>query len=198
MFHRRKTRQRRLGLQMVTQRQFAPQHPVQQIVVGLDRSAASDRRPVTQRLAGIALTGAIGRLFARSGIAIDVLGARIDGIGGIGGPPVLEGHLGPVGGGLGTFGGLGRLAAVGIGVVAGQERISFQLPLDKGLQLQVRQLQQLDRLLELGRDDQPLPLPDFQLLTETGHCASTPGRMARNLLEGILNPARLTASKRRQ
>ena len=49
--------------------------------------------------------------------------------------------------------------AVALALVALQQRIAFQLGLDEGVELQVGQLQQLDRLLQLGRDDQPLALP---------------------------------------
>ena len=46
----------------------------------------------------------------------------------------------------------------GIALVALEQRIALQLALDEGLELKVRQLQQLDRLLQLRGDDQPLPL----------------------------------------
>jgi hypothetical protein len=49
--------------------------------------------------------------------------------------------------------------AAGLCVLALQQRIALQLGLDEGLQLKVGQLQQLDRLLQLGRDDQTLALP---------------------------------------
>ena len=54
----------------------------------------------------------------------------------------------------------------GLALVALQQGIAFQLALDEGFQLKVRQLQQLDRLLQLGRDDQPLPLPQLQTRAE--------------------------------
>ena len=46
-------------------------------------------------------------------------------------------------------------------LVAGQQRIALQLRLDEGVELQVGELQQLDRLLQLGRDDQTLALAEF-------------------------------------
>ena len=45
-----------------------------------------------------------------------------------------------------------------VGIGAGEQRVLFQLGLDKGLKLDVRQLQQFDRLLQLRRYDQTLAL----------------------------------------
>ena len=61
---------------------------------------------------------------------------------------------------------LGRRIAVRsltrrIGIVPLEQRIAFQLGFDHRFKLKVRQLQQLDRLLQLGGDDQPLPLLEF-------------------------------------
>ncbi len=54
----------------------------------------------------------------------------------------------------------GRLVPLGLSLtlVTLQQRIAFQLALDIGVQLHVGELQQLNSLLQLGRDDQPLPL----------------------------------------
>ena len=48
-----------------------------------------------------------------------------------------------------------------MGVVALQQRIALQLAIDIGVQLEARQLQQLDGLLQLRRDDKALALPNF-------------------------------------
>ena len=47
-----------------------------------------------------------------------------------------------------------------------QQRVSFNLGFDKGLQLNRRHLQQLDCLLQLGRHDQGLTLLHDQSLGE--------------------------------
>ena len=172
MFRRGETGQRGLLLQEIRQRKLAPEHAVQEVLVGLDRPALADRGPVPQRLAGVGLAHPVRGALARRGVAVDVVGAGVDGVRRIAGPAVLEGHFRPVGGLGGGLRRLGRIRAVGIVVVTRQQRIALQLGFDEGLKLQVRQLEQLDRLLELGRDDEPLPLPDLQPLTEPGHVAS--------------------------
>ena len=48
----------------------------------------------------------------------------------------------------------------------GEQRIALQLGLDEGLELNIRQLQQLDRLLQLRRDDKALALPDLESRAE--------------------------------
>jgi hypothetical protein len=58
--------------------------------------------------------------------------------------------------------GLGGRLGIVVSLVALQQRIAFQLGVDEGLDLKIRHLQQLDRLLQLGRDDQPLPLPNLK------------------------------------
>ena len=73
----------------------------------------------------------------------------------------------------------GRLGIL-VSLVALQQRIAFQLGVDEGLDLKIRHLQQLDRLLQLGRDDQPLALPYLQPLSE--HRLSPQPGVARNLL----------------
>ena len=103
--------------------------------------------------------------------------ARIDGGGPIGRPGVGEAQ----------FGGIGRRFAgdldARLGLLALEQRVLFQLGLDIFVELLVRQLQQLDRLLQLGRDDQPLPLPNLEPLTD--HLSRLPGAVvARNLLSG--------------
>ena len=46
-----------------------------------------------------------------------------------------------------------------IALIALKQRILFDLGLYESFELNVRQLQQLDRLLQLRRDDEALPLP---------------------------------------
>ena len=58
---------------------------------------------------------------------------------------------------------------LGFAVVTFQERVLFQLGFAIFGQLDVRQLQQLDRLLQLRRHDQRLALTDFQPLTDCRH-----------------------------
>ncbi len=96
--------------------------------------------------------------FAGRGVAVEIVtrDIQIAGVGGVG-------SLGP---GL-----LLALAATLLGrsvgrLVARQQRIALQLALDVGVQLHVRQLQQLDRLLQLRRDDEALPLPELQSCAE--------------------------------
>ncbi len=56
--------------------------------------------------------------------------------------------------------------AITFAIIAGQERVSLEFAFDILLQLQIGELKQLDRLLELRRDDQALALPELQSLTE--------------------------------
>ena len=55
---------------------------------------------------------------------------------------------------------------VGLALVALQQRVALQLRIDERLDLKIRHLQQLDRLLQLGGDDQPLSLPNLQSCAE--------------------------------
>ena len=50
---------------------------------------------------------------------------------------------------------------IGIAVLARQEGVPLELGLDKGVELEAGQLQKLDGLLQLGRDDQPLSLTNL-------------------------------------
>jgi hypothetical protein len=67
------------------------------------------------------------------------------------------------------IGGEGRFRArigchglnIGIPVLARQEGVPLKLGLDKGIELKAGQLQKLDGLLQLGRDDQPLSLTNL-------------------------------------
>ena len=62
----------------------------------------------------------------------------------------------PLAGGAGALG-VGFMVAF----VALEQGIALELGLDIGLQLEVRQLQKLDRLLQLRRDDKALALPEL-------------------------------------
>ena len=54
----------------------------------------------------------------------------------------------------------GRLGVrLGVALVALEQGIALQLGVHEGVELKIRQLQQLDRLLQLRRDDQTLALP---------------------------------------
>ena len=165
----RQTCLRRLRLQVLPQGGVAGVRLFASLAV---REAAAGAGAGPVRQAGLGLVGhAVRGALARGGVAIDVVGARIDGVGGVGGATVLEAHLGAVAG-LRRFGqGVGGLAR--LGVLALQQRVALQLGFHEGLELEVGQLQQLDGLLQLGRDDQPLPLPDLQPLPE--HCSTPAG-----------------------
>ena len=122
-----------------------------------DLAALAGAGPVGQTRLGL-VRHAVAGAFAGGGVAIDVVGPGVHRRHGILADPVAEGHF-TVRGGVGNRNrGLG---AVALGLVALQQGIALQLGLDELLELDVRQLQQLDRLLQLGRDDQPLPLSDL-------------------------------------
>ena len=71
----------------------------------------------------------------------------------------------PIGGNVGgVFPGFDR--GLDLALLALQQRIALQLALDIGLELKIRQLQQLDRLLQLRRDDQSLALPNLETRAE--------------------------------
>ena len=53
-----------------------------------------------------------------------------------------------------------------VGLVALEQGITLELGLDEDLELEIAELEQLDRLLQLRRDDQGLALPQFQTCTE--------------------------------
>ena len=52
-----------------------------------------------------------------------------------------------------------RLAVAVLAILALQQRVALELAVHEGVELEVAQLQQLDGLLQLRRDDQPLALP---------------------------------------
>jgi len=76
------------------------------------------------------------------------------------------GILDAVGGGVAgdRFHGLGLGLAVAL--VADEQRIALQLGVYERIELNVRQLQQLDGLLQLRRDDKALALPDLESRAE--------------------------------
>lgn len=120
-------------------------------LIALERAAAARARPVdlpagvlgVRPLAGGALAGGDvvdGRVQLAPGRRI---GHRVD-LGQAGVPLGLDLN--------------GRLV---IALIALQERIALQLGLDEGVELDVRQLQQLDGLLQLRGDDEALALPEL-------------------------------------
>jgi hypothetical protein len=83
----------------------------------------------------------------------------------------------------------------GLAVIALQQGVTLELALDEGVQLDVRQLQKLDRLLQLRRDDKALALPKLQSVVER-QCALLANRtMFRWPLKGTLVNAKPTPAK---
>ncbi len=72
----------------------------------------------------------------------------------------LGGAIGHVVGVVGVGVGLDRFGVrLAVGLVALQQRVALKLAIHERLELEVRQLQKLDSLLQLRRDDEALPLP---------------------------------------
>gem|GEM_PF-5604965 len=159
-------------------------------LLAVGHAAGAGAGPVAEAgLGGGAVLLTVADPFAGRGVAIQIIRGGVD-ILGVGVGPFDESQLrlAAVSGG-GVVGGFRRSVAAGVGLVALQQGVAFQFGLDEGLKLQVRQLQQLDRLLQLGRDDQPLPLSDLQPLTD--HVVSTPHAGAVGpLLAGIMAQSR--------
>ena len=135
----------------------------------------------------------VGGPLAGAGIAVDIVGAGIERTVGVRHPTVVETHLGGV---MAFRRGRRVDLAAGLGVLALQQRIALQLGLNEGVQLLAGQLQKLDRLLQLGRDDQSLALPDVQPLSEHRSFSPAPKADAPRgpkLAEATLWPDRLTA-----
>jgi hypothetical protein len=61
----------------------------------------------------------------------------------------------------GARGRIGLAIRFGLALLAGEQGIALELALHEGIELKVGQLQQLDRLLKLGRDDKALTLSEF-------------------------------------
>ncbi len=80
-------------------------------------------------------------------------------------------------------------------VFALEQGIAFELGLDEGVEFEVRQLQELDRLLELRRDGKALALPKLQSVAES-QCALL-GKST-YLLIAIERPVWLTGRERQQ
>ncbi len=156
--------------QVFVQRLFARQRPFHGVFVAIEATAAlAGLRPVDHRtFAGIGRRGRFAFTHGRVVVTIDVRRRRIEVAIGRRGVAVAQfqfaGFVGfAVAGGRLAVGGLVRRT---FAVLALQQRVAFQFGLDDGFQLKVRQLQQLDSLLQLGRDNQPLSLPEFQPLSE--------------------------------
>lgn len=133
------------------------------ILVDIGRSAAlaaDGPRPVGAEAILAALLG-------KNVVDFGVVGAG-DGIGGLrtidgGGAVVERADLD------GRLGGLGRLTAV----LALEERVAQQFGFDEGVELEMAELQQADRLHELRRERQRLRLPGFEPRRE-GHTSCFP------------------------
>ena len=125
------------------------------LAVGLERAAAAGLGPVHRAAGLIALGGGHGGFVAAPAcVRINILGAH-----------VVFGHGGAVadlvGGGLAEIGrGLGFTLRLDLGraFLTLQQGVPFEHAFQIGVQLDARQLQQLDRLLQLRRDDQTLAL----------------------------------------
>ncbi len=102
-----------------------------------------------------------GGALARRGVAVEVAGADVE---------VRGVRLGRYGLALLLVLGSALLGGAVLGLVADQERIALQLALDIGLELHVRELQQLDGLLQLRRDDQALALPKLESCAKRHAC----------------------------
>ena len=124
-------------------------------VLAVEAAAAAGLGPV-DAAAGLGAAhgraGVAGGVVAGRGAVVEIVGPGVD---------VGLGHaLGHMVGFEGFGVGLNRFAVgLVVGFVALEQGIALQLALDIGLQFEVRQLQQLDRLLQLRRDDEALPLP---------------------------------------
>ena len=97
--------------------------------------------------------------FAGRGLGIEVAGGRIDIGGGGGVSDAIQRRLADFRLAFGRCGCVGL--AVGVALVSLQQRIALKLALDIGIQLDAGQLQKLDRLLQLRRDDEALALPQL-------------------------------------
>ena len=53
-----------------------------------------------------------------------------------------------------------------VALVAGQQRVLLELGVHEGVELNIGELQELDSLLQLRRDDQRLALPNLETCTE--------------------------------
>ncbi len=166
-FGRRKMGDQRLVHQVFGQGLFAAQRPLQAVLVAVEPAAAlAGLGPVDHRAFGGVGRGAV--LFANRRavvVAIDIGARDIEVVIGRNGVAVAEFQLAAVFGSP-WRGSIGLGFADRVDVVALQQRIALQLGFDDGFELKIGQLQQLDRLLQLGRDDEPLPLFEFQPLPE--------------------------------
>jgi hypothetical protein len=151
---------------MVLERQFGGDGGLHAFFI--EAAARFDRGPVGQRTfarAGGRRAGSDGRLPA----IIHVVMRRLVEVGGFGEIVPRQGFVGALARGI-ALGGSGRFAGRPSGaVVPLQDRIALQLLLAIFGQLDVRQLQQLDGLLQLRRHDQRLALTHFQSLTDCRH-----------------------------
>ena len=187
----REGRLRGLGLQMLPQGHLAAVGLFAALAVG-QSAARAGAGPVVQPDLGLAdadVLHPVRGALAGAGVAIDIVRTGVERAVRIRHPALVEAHLGGV---MALHDRRGVDLAAGLGVLALQQGVLLQLGLDESLQLKVRQLQQLDRLLQLGRDDQTLALPYLQPLSEQRSFSPASGRGPK-LAAATLWPDRLTA-----
>ena len=148
----RKAQNQQLRRQMVLQRGFADEAALYARIVNIERARfRACARPVN-RAAHIGRLAAVGRgriahghVAGRGVVQIVVPGVNFRG----GGPRTFQEIKAGFGRGFER-----RRLDLALALFALQQRIFLQLLLDKGFQLKIRQLQKLDGLLQLRRNDQ--------------------------------------------
>ena len=161
---------------MIDQRHFGGHERFEIVALVAGSAAAPFGKRARRGVLGVARRG-FGRFFGK-----DVVEPGIEGLfdfgaaAEIGLHPILGAGLGALTiaaaittVGIGKLAAFGRLArhrrfAVFIGAV--EQRIALQLLLDIGREVQIRQLQQLDRLHQLRRHHQRLRLAEFEALRQ--------------------------------
>ncbi len=151
---------------MFGERRFARQRRLEtEIAVGGAAAAALDALPVRSLRAGRGRRRVVLRVAAAFvGIDVVVVGIEV---------AVAAGHRPVFGKGERGFGGQDLFALAFMAVALGgggsgfararfEQRIALQFLFDIFGKLEIRQLQQLDRLLKLARHDQGLPLAKFE------------------------------------
>ena len=165
-FSRSEPRHGRLIAEDFRQGAFLGDAAVDALAVGVERAAAVGLGPV-HRPAGVADRAARDRFLSRiASIASGSIAGR-----GVGVKIVVAGveiGFGPAAGDFvgksvaqRRFGHWRLTVRLAVALVAGEQRIALDLGLHIGFEFEIRQLQQLDRLLQLGRYDQRLALTQF-------------------------------------
>src|SRR5690606_36879558 len=135
---------RGLGLERPAQGLVRMVGPLGLLAVG-QAAARGCAGPVGQAgLVGRLVALAVADAFAGGGVAVEVVGVGVQGLG-VGVRAFDEAQFALVAavGGCGVLGSLGRGVDAGFALVPLQQGIALQLALDEGLQLEIRQLQQL-------------------------------------------------------